>query len=166
MLLMLFAIACKSNNLDSGCEFDGDFDGVGSDTGNLPALFGGWNTTFGTRSFYDDCDIEGLSQSDMEWINGGALQIGGRIDNIEASFASAPDAEINGIMSSAGGVTFTGTYTFRGTELHISFGGLLFDNVQLDISEIEGHAFLGVDKNGDGGIDCGLNGDFNAKKPN
>ena len=166
MLLFLLTLACKPGNLDTACDFAGDIDGIGSDTGNLPALFGGWNTTFGTRSFYDDCEIEGLNRSDLGWINGGALEIGGRVDNIEASFASAPEAEIFGMLSQFGGVTFAGTYNFRGNELHISMGGLLFDNLQLGISEIEGHAFLGVDQNGDGGIDCGLNGDFNAKKPN
>ena len=166
MFVLLLSIACKSSDLDSACEFAGDFDGVGADTGNLPELFGGWNTTFGTRSFYQDCDIEGLTQSEMSWINGGAMQVGGRVDNVEANFASAPDAEIYGMMSSFGGVTFAGRYNFRGNELHISIGGLLFDNLQLDLSEIEGHAFFGVDKNGDGSIDCGLNGDFNAKKPN
>ena len=151
---------------DTSCEFDGDIDGIGSDTGNLPALFGGWNTTFGTRDQYDECSIEGLGHNDMDWINGGAMEIGGRVDNIQATFASAPDAEIYGIMSEFGSVTFSGRYLFRGYELHVSFGGLLFENMQLGISEIEGHAFLGVDQNGDGGIDCGIMGDFNAKKPN
>jgi hypothetical protein len=42
----------------------------------------------------------------------------------------------------------------------------LFNNTQLNITEIEGGAYIGVDQNGDGNIDCGLNGDFNAKKPN
>ena len=166
MLMMLFFLGCRPSAEDSACEFSGDFDGIGSDTGDLPSLYGGWNTTFGTRSFYDECSIEGLNQNELDWINGGAMEIGGLIDQIQMTFASAPGAEIYGMMSSFGGVTFAGRYTFRGNDLHISLGGLLFDNAQLNVTEIEGHGFLGVDRDGDGSIDCGLSGDFNAKKPN
>ena len=85
-------------------------------------------------------------------------------DDVEVIFAGAPDADLKATMSSFGGVTISGRYTFRGEELHIAMGGLLFENSQLSITELEGHAYMGIDVNGDGSIDCGIMGDFNAKK--
>jgi len=165
MIFFLFALACNGGSGDTANgDCSSDIDGLGTDTGNLPELYGNYTTTFGTRAFYEDCEIEGLNRADMDWINGGAMQIGGRLDAPEASLASAPEAELFVAMSVDGGVNISGIYLFRGNELHISMGGLLFDNTQLNRVEIEGYAFFGVDKNGDGSIDCGLSGDFNAKR--
>ena len=164
MLMMMF-LACSGNDKDTAneCAFDGDLDGLGADTGDLPSLYGAWTTTFGSRSYYDECEIEGLSRNSFDWINGGAMQIGGRVDDVTATLASAPDADLHVVMSNQGGVTIAGRYTFRGQELHIAIGGLLFENAQLGITEIEGHGYMGIDTNGDGSIDCGIMGDFNAK---
>ena len=41
---------------------------------------------------------------------------------------------------------------------------LFSEYFQLSITELEGHAYMGIDVNGDGSIDCGIMGDFNAKK--
>ena len=163
MIMMIIACNGKSNDSASECGFDGDLDGLGTDTGDLPSLYGAWTTTFGSRSYYDECEIEGLSRNSFDWINGGAMQIGGRIDDVSATLASAPEADLHVVMSDQGGVTIAGTYEFRGYELNIAIGGLLFENVQLGINEIEGHGYMGIDTNGDGSIDCGIMGDFNAK---
>jgi hypothetical protein len=165
MWLIAMLFACNGGNKDSAadCTFDGDLDGLGADTGNLPSVYGAWTTTFGSRSYYDECEIEGLNRNAFDWINGGAMEIGGRVDNVRATLASATDADLHVVMSNQGGVTISGTYTFRGQELHIALGGLLFENAQLGVSEIEGHGYMGIDTNGDGSIDCGIMGDFNAK---
>ena len=165
LCLVALAFGC-SGGQDSGDEdcFSGDIDGLGTDTGNIPQLYGNWTTTFGGRSFHDECNIEGLDRSDFDWLNGGAMEIGGRLDDVEVTFAGAADADLKATMSSFGGVTISGRYMFRGQELHIAMGGLLFENSQLSITELEGHAYMGIDLNDDGSIDCGIMGDFNARQ--
>ncbi len=164
MIWFVLWLACGGGNDSAdGCDFNGDIDGLGTDTGNIPQLFASWTTTFGSRSFYDECEIEGLGRNDFTWLNGGAMQIGGRLDNVEVSLASAPDATLFATMSSQGAVTISGLHTYRGHVLHIALGGLLFDNLQLNLIELEGHGYIGIDVNDDGYIDCGIMGDFNAK---
>ena len=161
--LLLCASGC-GKNLDSADEcFTGDIDGIGTDTGNIPQLYGSWTTTFASRSFYDECDIEGLGRNEFDWLSGGAMEIGGRVDDVDVTFSGASEANLKAMMSSYGGVTISGRYTFRGEELHIAMGGLLFENTQLDLTELEGHVYMGIDTNGDGSVDCGIMGDFNAK---
>lgn len=163
LLLLLFACAGKSVDT-ADCTVTADIDGIGSDTGNLPDLFGNYSTTFGSRASYDECGVEDISITDLDWISPGAMSIGGRIDDVEVSFAGAPDADLTAIMSEHGSVAISGRFDFRGQELHIALGGLLFENVQTERVEIEGYGFLGMDTNNDGSIDCGLSGDFNAKR--
>ena len=165
MIPLLFWLGCSGGALDTAdCAVNSDIDGIGADTGNLPELFGNYTTTFGTRSFYDECSIEGISRGDLDWINGGAMSIGGRLDDVDVTLGAAPEAELTAIMSEHGSVSISGRYLYRGQELHIAIGGLLFENTQLDRVEIEGHGFMGMDTNDDGSIDCGLSGDFNAKR--
>ena len=38
-------------------------------TQEMPQLYGNWTTTFGSRSFHDECNIEGLDRSDFDWLN-------------------------------------------------------------------------------------------------
>lgn len=161
--VLFCAIGC-GNNRDSAEDcFAGDIDGIGTDTGNIPQLYGSWTTTFASRSFYDECDIEGLGRNEFDWLSGGAMEIGGRVDDVDVTFAGASEANLKATMSSFGAVTISGRYTFRGQELHIAMGGLLFENTQLDLTELEGHVYMGIDTNGDGSVDCGIMGDFNAK---
>lgn len=164
MYLFMMLLACGKNGDSGSCDFDGDIDGIGSDTGNVPALFGSYNTTFATRTFYDECNVEGIGRNDLDWINGAAMQIGGRIDQVDVEFASAPDADLTAIISSQGAVTISGRFLYRGQELHIALGGLLFENTQTNRVEIEGSGFMGMDLDDDGNIDCGVMGDFNAKR--
>jgi len=163
MIALVSMLGCgRSGDSAEEC-FNGDIDGLGSDTGNIPALYGAWTTNFASRSFHDECGIEGLGRNDFDWLSGGAMEIGGRLDNVEVTFAGAPDATLNATMSTYGGVTISGRYTFRGQELHIAMGGLLFENAQLNLTELEGHVYMGIDSNGDGYVDCGIMGDLNAK---
>ena len=94
------------------------------------------------------------------------MTIAGRIpDRLSATFASAPGAELIGIVSGEGGVSFSGRYDYRGYELHVSIGGLPWYNARLDADEITGAGFIGIDTDDDGNLDCGIQGDFNAKRP-
>ena len=66
------------------------------------------------------------------------------------------------MVSDYGGVTFAGRTTVRALDVYVSFGGLSFVNND-GRSEIDGFAFMGLDEDGDGTIDCGMRGDFNAQ---
>ena len=91
---------------DSEC---GDIDGSGGETGDVPDIRGGWTSTFGLYEFYDGCDITGLKQDDMDWINGASLDIDGRIpDNLTLIFSRTPEEVFYGLESIHGGVVFAG----------------------------------------------------------
>lgn len=164
MMFVFLFLSCKSDSLDSAvCPSLGDPDGAGTDTGNIPDMYGNWTTTFGTRAFYDDCNAENFSLDAMEWINGAAMEVGGRLpDRLEATF-TLNEGVFQGMVSDYGGVTFAGYTTVRALDTYVSFGGLSFINND-GRSEIDGFAFMGLDEDGDGVIDCGLRGDFNARK--
>lgn len=164
MILFILALSCKGGEADTGaCPSLGDLDGVGTDTGNIPDMIGAWTTTFGTRALYDDCNVQNFNHEAFEWINGAAMQVGGRLpDRLEATF-TLNEGVFQGMVSDYGGVTFAGYTTVRALEVYLSFGGLSFINND-GRSEIDGFAFMGLDEDGDGIIDCGLRGDFNARK--
>ena len=74
-------MAMKSVSLEILMEF-------GTDTGRYPSTV--WmDHNFGSRSFHDECNIEGLDRLDFDWLNGGAMEIGGRIDDVEVTFAGS-----------------------------------------------------------------------------
>ena len=88
MTILLFLLGCKGSDIDSAvCPSLGDIDGPGTDTGNIPDMYGNWTTTFGTRAFCNDCNVANFSLDAMEWINGAAMEVGGRLpDRLEATF--------------------------------------------------------------------------------
>ena len=165
---------CTDKSADSAQDEEsedcGDIDGAGTDTGDIPNILGNWNTTFGMQDEYENCNIAGLKPDDMNWINGASLDVDGTPPgNMYAEFAGEEGEKFYGIISSHGGVVFSGIhYEFDDNqtehELHVSFGGLLYYNDLLGLSEIKGHAYMGLDSNGDGFLDCGIQGDFTAKK--
>ena len=61
-------------------------------------------------------------------------RLGDVLDDVEVTFAGQ-DADLKATMSSFGGVTISGRYTFRGEELHIAMGGLLFENSLNSVSQ-------------------------------
>ncbi|MDG1478016.1 MAG: hypothetical protein P8R54_00430 [Myxococcota bacterium] len=166
-------IGCSGRG-DSAAEEDaaecGDIDGSGTDTGDIPNILGNWNTTFGLQIDYENCSIPGLKPDDMGWINGASLDIAGTPpSSMYAEFAGEEGEKFYGLISSHGGVVFSGIHNeFDDNqtehELHVSFGGLLYYNDLLGINEIKGHAYMGLDSNDDGYLDCGLQGEFTAKK--
>ncbi len=142
----------------------GDLDGDGTDSGDLPNILGTWTTTFGSETWYDECDITGLGRSDMTWINGAAMTIDGRPpDDLFVEFRDEEE-QYWGLENTRGGVVFTGIHEDEGYELNVSFGGLLYHNAYLERDEIAGHGFIGIDVIGDGFIDCGITGNFSARK--
>ena len=170
--LCFLLVACAGAEIEdddddgssSGSEC-GDLDGPGTETGDLPNILGTWTTTFGSQTNYDTCDIEGMKQSDMGWINGAAMEIDGRPpDQLFVTFSDDEEELFWGLESTHGGVVFSGIHEMKGYELHVSFGGLLYYNDLLGRDEIKGHGFMGIDVTEDGWIDCGLQGDFSAKK--
>ena len=170
--LMVSACSGRSDSGDEGesAEECGDIDGSGTDTGNIPNILGNWNTTFGLQDEDENCSIPGLKPDDMSWINGASVDIDGTPPaNMVAEFAGEDGERFYGLISSHGGVVFSGIYTAfaddqEAYDLHVSFGGLLYYNELLGISEIKGHAYMGIDSNDDGSLDCGLQGNFTAKK--
>ena len=175
ILLTGLLLGCTDRGADS--EGDGvadgecgDIDGDGTDTGDIPNILGNWNTTFGLNIDDENCSISGLKPDDMSWINGASMDIDGTPPaNMYAEFAGEDGEKFYGLVSSHGGVVFSGIHREFDSnqtehELHVSFGGLLYYNDLLGINEIKGHAYMGVDSNNDGFLDCGLQGDFVAKK--
>jgi hypothetical protein len=171
-VVALSVLCAACNGGDSSDGSCGDLDGPGADSGNIPDIrAGSWSSSFGTGIFEQDCDIGGMKQDDMDWINGGSFTIEGQVpDLMLATFEGGDGEKFWGVMNSQGGVIFTGIHHFQATDddynLDVSFGGLLYHNHDLDRDRIEGFAWMGVDKSGDGYIDCHLSGDFIGNQSN
>lgn len=152
----------SSSSSDGEC---GDLDGDGTDTGNLPNILGNWTSTFANQIDFETCGIAGLKPEDMDWIDGGAFSIDGTPPSgLYAEFTREEGERFYGIESSHGGVVFSGVHYEGEHELHVSFGGLLFSSGLTGGTEIRGHAYMGLDRDDDGSLDCGIQGDFTAFK--
>lgn len=167
-LVATLAAGCSGGADTSSASADGecgDLDGGGTDTGDLPNILGNWTSTFANQIDFETCGITGLKPEDMNWIDGGAFSIDGTPPSgLYAEFTQEEGERFYGIESSHGGVVFSGIHVEQGYELHVSFGGLLFSSGLTGNTEIRGHAFMGIDRDGDGAIDCGLQGDYTAFK--
>jgi hypothetical protein len=160
-VLALSVLCAACNGGDSSDGSCGDLDGPGTDSGDIPDIRGNWSSSFGTGIFEEDCAIGGMKQDDMDWINGGSFKIEGRVPELMlAEFEGEDGEEFWGVMNDHGGVIFTGMHHHEGYQMDVSFGGLLYHSHDLDRVRIEGFAWMGVDKSGDGYIDCHLSGDF------
>jgi hypothetical protein len=166
--VLVLSGGCFGGSNDTGGANDdlcGDIDGDGSDTGDLPNVLGNWTTTFGLSLFDDTCNIQGINQDEMTWINGAAMEVDGRApDQLYVTFDSSSDEKFWGVMNGSGGIVFTGHHEMEGYDLNVTFGGLLFDNTYQDRDQIQGHATMAIDSTGSGSIDCFVQGDFVAKK--
>jgi hypothetical protein len=162
--LSVLCAACNGGDSSDLSEC-GDLDGPGTDSGDLPDIRGDWSSIFGTGIFEQDCDIGGMKQEDMDWINGGSFKVEGRVpDTLLAEFEGEDGEEFWGVMNDRGGIVFTGIHMHEGYAMDVTFGGLLYHSHDLDRERIEGFVWLGVDKSGDGYIDCHLSGDFIGNK--
>ena len=151
----------------AGAAECGDPDGGGGDSGDVPNILGDWTVVYGLE-LYDDgaCAVDGLERDDLGYLNG-AMRVGGRIpDRLTASFATAADVIYDGVENARGGVVFTGSRaTPEGHTLYVSFGGLLYEQPQVQRDESCGCGYIGVDlDSADAAIDCWLQGDWKATK--
>ena len=171
-ILLVAGLACGCHgNDETGSGQDpecncGDPDGNGTDTGDIPDLWGAWTTSFGNQLYFDDCGIADLSDTSETWINNAAMHIGGYApDGFYAYFGSEDDERFQGIVSQYGGVSFSGPHARRdGYTAYVAFGGLAFHDEYRDRDMIEGFCYMGLDLNDDGAIECRARGEFTAYK--
>lgn len=168
VLSLLLGACAGSDSVDSGADAAtcGDLDGpAGADTGNVPAVNGSWTSTFAQNYYDDDCTAANLSATSEAWI--GAFEVLGTPDALYVYFGSAdrPTTErLWGAMDPYGGITFTGQKDHPAGTLHVQFGGLVYDDPNRGRPTIRGSAFLGLDADDDGDIDCSARGSWTAFK--
>lgn len=133
---------------------------------SVPGVTGTWTSSF-AQDFYDDsCTAAGLSQSSETWIN--AMTIAGNAPEAVYMYfdpTATADTEIfHGVVDDGGGVTFSGTHAHPEGKMYAQFGGLVYHDQYRDLDVVEGSAFLGLDTDNDGRIDCGAKGSWVALK--
>jgi hypothetical protein len=170
-LLLGLATSCLGGKDETGDQPEddcncGDPDGDGSDTGDIPGMWGEWTTTFGYQLFHETCGITDLTPESENWINNSAMTIGGYgPDGWYAYFDDNDDEMYYGVVSSHGSVSFSGRHMRRdGYEAHVAFGGLVFYDEYRGRDVIEGFGYMGIDLTGDGNIECEARGEFTARK--
>lgn len=164
MILALLLGCAGEPGDDTGPAEDvcGDPDGSGTDTGDIPNVLGAWTSTFAQNFYDDDCSTGNLNEDSEGWI--GAFTLDGRApDALYLEFNSA-DERYWGAMDRHGGVTFAGQHTHSEGTLHVQLGGLVYRDQYQDRDVIDGAAFLGLDTDGDGAIDCRAKGSWKAFK--
>lgn len=167
MILLSLLLACSESSSDTAAASAcGDADGPGTDTGNLPDVLGSWTSQFATDFYDDDCTAASLSATSETWI--GALTLTGSAPQalrLAWGPLDNPNGEpFYGVMDPRGGVSFSGTREHPAGTLHAQFGGLVYDDPVRGRVTIRGSAMLGLDADGDGGIDCAARGSWVAFK--
>ena len=173
----IFARALVSLALLGGCtdrgagestseeDLCGDLDGSGEDTGNIPNLLGNWTSDFGASLFESNCGIAEFDAGSEAWIDG-AMEVRGRVpDQLYVVFGDDSGERFFGLVSNNGGVSFSGIHEDSqiGT-MYAAFGGLAYYDIYRERNYIDGFAFIGVDTDGDGNIDCSGRGEWTASK--
>ena len=163
--LMLLFLACTGAEDDTASEEAaecGDPDGFGTDTGNLPSVLGNWTSTFAQNFYDDDCSTDNLDAGSESWI--GSFELDGRApDALYMTFGRTPE-RYWGAMDQNGGITLSGQHEHPEGTLYAQFGGLVYHEQYQDRDMIDGSAFLGLDTDGDGEIDCRAKGSWKAFK--
>lgn len=164
MVWFLTLLGCAGGAGDSAlASACGDVDGDGTDTGNVPDLAGSWSTTFAQENYSTTCAAENFSQSSETWI--GAMQVSGSVPSLSMYFGTERGDEFfYGMVDRNGGVTFAGTHEHSAGMIYAQFGGLAHRDQYLDRDVIDGSAFLGLDVDADGQIDCSARGSWVARK--
>ena len=163
----LFACADRRAGDDSVGELPnecGDIDGDGGDTGNVPNILGSWTATMGAKHFEETCGLAGLSKG-ADTVVHGAMEIKGRVpDQLYLVFDEDSGERFFGLEAATGGVTFSGVHTSNDVDMHLAVGGLVYDDLYRGRTYSEGFAFIGVDLDLDGNIDCSAKGEWTAAK--
>lgn len=162
-LLLLVSCTAGSGDTAGTASTCGDPDGFGTDTGDLPNMLGNWTTaTFATSYYDDDCSTDNLDAESEDWI--GAFEIDGRApDALYLQFLNAPE-RFWGAMDQNGGITFSAAHAHSAGTLYVQLGGLVYHDKYQDRDTIDGFAFLGLDTDNDGTIDCRGKADWKAYK--
>lgn len=166
-LLLLLGLlgACSPKSDDSGTTNDECPGSLGLPEG-VPSPTGDW-TSFFAQDFYDDtCSAADLDQDSETWI--GSMTIAGNVpEAMYLYFDGALTADTErfmGAMDANGGVSFTGHHAHSAGQMTAQFGGLVYHDQYRDYDIIDGTAFLGLDVEGDGTIDCNAKGSWVALK--
>lgn len=142
----------------------GDIDGAGGDTGNVPNILGSWTATMGAKHFEESCGLAGLAKGADTPVHG-AMEIKGRVpDQLYLVFDEDSGERFFGLEAATGGVTFSGLHESSDGNMHVAVGGLVYDDIYRGRTYIEGFAFIGVDIDLDGNIDCSAKGEWTAAK--
>lgn len=164
MLLLLLSMACFGGKEESESDVSNCDEPSGGGQYNGPNLLGGWTTTF-AQNFYDDtCSEEGFNENSQGWI--GAMHVDGTVPNAFYMYFGMEQGDelFWGGADKNGGVTFSGTHSDQAGTIYAQFGGLAYHDQYLDRDTISGSAFLGLDVDEDGTIDCYGRGSWTALK--
>ncbi|MDP2316202.1 MAG: hypothetical protein Q8P41_25110 [Pseudomonadota bacterium] len=162
--ILLALLACTGAPTDTGATASecGDPDGFGTDTGDIPNVLGNWTSQFALNFYDDDCSTENLDADSESWI--GSFELDGRApDALYMSFGSSAE-RYWGAMDQNGGMTLAGQHVHPEGTLYAQFGGLVYRDQYQDRDVIDGSAFLGLDVDADGVIDCRAKGSWKAYK--
>jgi hypothetical protein len=158
---LLLLMACNNDSVeetgrDALC---GDIDGDGGDTGDIPNVLGQWTGQFALTMFDENCT--GVDKTDVPYLTG-PFEINGYVPTgLRLDFDSDKDRRLRGALSTTGGVTFAGQFDQSEGLLNFAVGGLLYEDASMGgRSVINGAAYVGVDTNKDGQIDCDMRGDW------
>ena len=166
LAVSLWVVGCAGDDaFETGeAALCGDLDGEGGDTGNIPNVLGRWTTSFATTWFDESCNLGGLDQSSEAWLTG-ALSIEGYVpDGLASTFSAEEDVVYRGMVSRGGGMVMTGVRDSQFGTMYVSINGLVYEDPYLERDVWKGSVYIGVDLDGDTGIDCDVRGDWTARK--
>lgn len=131
-----------------------------------PNLLGGWTSSYGQNFSDGICNVEGFSEFDQPWIS--AFTIDGSVPSAFYLYfdpEQTGDSELFwGAGDRNGGVSFSGTHEITAGTVYAQFGGYAYHDPLRDKDTIIGSAYLGLDQDRDGAIDCYVRGSWTAFK--
>ncbi len=162
-LLLLASLACMGDNDTDDTEPpEVPCTELDPPEGDYANLMGDWTAQFATEHFRETCGD--LDQASFNYLEG-KIEIDGYVpDGIKVIFQGDRDNRLRGTIHPNGGVVFAGQRPSAWGEMHIAVGGLAYDDARIEHLVIQGYAYIGVDKDEDGGIDCEARGDWKAIK--
>lgn len=165
LLAALFLAGCGGHDDDTSAAAEECPEALEMPAGMASPL-GAWSSSFG-QDFYDDsCSASGLDQTSESWINSFTLE-GNAPEAMhiyfDPSYTSSTEV-FKGVMDPGGGVTFTGVHAHASGTMYANFTGLMYYDQYTGRYVIDGSAFLGLDVDADGLIDCGAKGSWRALK--
>jgi hypothetical protein len=166
VVVLLTGCLFKGKDEETGdatlAELCGDIDGSGGDTGDVPNVLGLWTADFGQGWFDSNCD--GYNSTDFSWLTG-ALEIDGYVPDGVQLILDGDDAKATwGAVTPQGGMVFAGQIVDGSDTWQIGASGLVYRDPWLERDVWKGSIYLGLDSDGDNGIDCDVQGSWFARK--